>query len=131
MAAIAAITLDDGETPPVVRTYSPVSIKGDLATWFDRTYNSGMSAGFGQLTASLVRPSKTSKLNKVRVKLALPTLITGGVSPFVEYTTSVDIQFLLPELSTEADRQNVLALAKNALAEAIIEAMVVDLDSVY
>lgn len=129
MPQISTITVvGDGA---VSYAFVPVGIAGPLATFQERvTSGSGLAASFPQLTASLNRPSKTSRNTKVRLKLVLPVMDTVDVTK-VNHSNSADISFLLPDTSTSAERSNLLTLMSAALADAAVVAMVQDQDSLY
>lgn len=118
-------------------TFSPATIKGDVAAYEDRAL--GVSIGYPRVTASVARPSKTSRLSKVRLKVVVPVLeaVTGtnltGVTPpaAVAYTTSADIVFMLPERSNLNQRQALLYLVQSLLAAAEVSALVVNNESIY
>lgn len=137
MPAFAPIIINDGAATPVAHTFNPVQINGNVAMFADRA--TGITVGFPLLTTSLSRPSKTSKLTKVRFKLVMPILetlgnntVTGIVpSPTKAYDVTFDCSFLLPERCSLADRNNILAYAKNLLAHATPAALVTTNETIY
>jgi len=138
MAAIASVTLNDGQATPVAHTFSPGSIKGDVAQWFDRS--GGIAVGYPILSVSIRAPlAKGARVYKATVKISVPTLEVTSPStgtgiqpaPIKGYDCVFIGDFLLPERSTKPNRADVLAYAKNALAHATVKAAIEDLENVY
>jgi len=137
MAAFAPVVINDGATTPVAHTFAPVAINGTLASFSDRA--TGISIGYPSLTASLQVPTRTSRLNKVRVKTVMPVLeILGAVNaqgiapaPVKGFDLTADTTFILPERASLQNRKDIAAMHTNALVNAIIKAMIVDLESIY
>lgn len=130
MPAIAALTLFDGETTPVERTFSPDGQEGNLSAYADRVTNGDIDAGNGIITLSLAKPSKTSKLKKVRAKLVCPIMDTVLTSS-VHHTLSADVVFLLPTTSSLQERKNLRVLFANLMIDAVMEALVDNGEPVY
>lgn len=138
MAAIAALTLADGQATPVNHTYSPSpDLNSNLPRWEDRS--GGIAMGFPVLTMSVRRPTKDYRSYKVHMKVATPILETTSAStasgippgPVVSYTLLGNLEFVLPERSTLQQRKDILAYVKNALANAIMTSAVQDFEPVY
>jgi len=137
MPAIGNIVINDGAATPVAHTFAPVAVNGDLASYADRS--GGISVGYPTITASLAAPSKTSRLYKARIKVVMPVLETisnstmSGIAPAPTkaYDITADMTFLMPERSTLQDRKNILAFAKNLLANAVVTALVENNETVY
>lgn len=137
MPTFGTITINDGATTPVAHNFSPVGIAGDVAKYADRV--GGISVGYPVVTVSSTAPSKTSRLYKARIKVVLPVLenSTGTASngfapaPTKAYDLIADMTFLLPERSTQQNRKDLLAFAKNLLAHATPVAVIQDNDVVY
>lgn len=118
-------------------TFAPASIQGGVAIYEDRS--GGVNIGFSRVSASVARPSKTSRLSKVRLKLNVPVLeaVTGtnitGITPpaAVAYSVSADVTFILPERSTLGDRQKLLFLMQSLLAAVETTALVTNNESIY
>jgi len=162
MAAIADIltsTLIDyaqGKTSDaatgVDTTWEPARIDPNgVAKWEDRS--GGVQSAFPTLTMSLRPPTKTSKINKVTVKLLLPIQEEASganpagytPAPAVAYTLSFVGEFMLPERSTNAERVDFLSHIASLFNTNIqasdgsptdatgspLKALVEDLESVY
>jgi len=137
MPAIGNIVINDGAATPVAHTFAPVTITGPIASFADRS--GGISVGYPVISASLTAPSKTSRLYKARLKLVLPVLETisnstmSGIAPAPTkaYDLTADMTFLMPERSTLQNRKDILALAKNLLADAVVTALVQNNETIY
>lgn len=139
MASNANITINDGESTPVARTFGPDSIEAGVATYKDRSI--GVPGGYGMITMS--RPKAPSDLvngsYKCVVQLMLPKLETASGSttsgfepaPRVAYNCVARTEFWLPVRSTEQDRKNLRVLLKNLIDNATIVAAVEDLEFVW
>lgn len=137
MAAIAPITLPDGQTTPVNHIFAPVNIIDDVARWADRS--GGISVGFPVVTHSLRSPTKGSRAYKLATKVVLPVLEVTSPStgsgiqpaPTKAYDLIATVEIIMPERSTKQQRQDVLAYSKGVLSHAIIKAAVEDFESIY
>lgn len=138
MAAIAALTLADGQATPVSRTFSPENIDAaGVAKYKDRS--GGIALGYPTVSLGIRPPSKDSRLYRVTVKIATPVLevtspstLTGiQPAPTLAYTPLFTGEFVLSERSTLAERKNLLAFVKNMLANAVVTSAVHDFESVY
>jgi hypothetical protein len=139
MTAIAALTLADGQATPVNHTFAPVNIDvNGVARWADRS--SGIALGFPVISSSLRVPSKGSRNYKLTMKVALPVLEQTSAStatgiqpaPTKAYDLLFNCEFVLPERSTLAQRNDILAYAKNLLANAgVVTAAIQNFESVY
>lgn len=139
MTAIAAISLLDGVTPtPVSHTFAPVNIdQVGVARWADRS--TGISVGFPSLTFSIKSPTKASPSYKVSAKVVLPVLeqtspsTSTGIqpAPTLAYNLLATVDVVLPERSTLAQRNDLLAYLKNYMANGVITQAVQNFESVY
>lgn len=139
MAAIATLVINDGQTTPVVHNFGPVNIIDDVAKWTDRV--GGIAIGFPQVTFSLRNPSKTggSRSYKITAKVVLPVLEVTSPStatgiqpaPTKAYDLLGNIELILPERSSLAQRKDLLAYCQNLLANAIIANGVANYESVF
>jgi hypothetical protein len=138
MTAIAAITLADGAATPVNHTFSPVNIdQAGVAKWADRV--GGIALGFPVITFSLRNPTKSSRVYKVTAKVVVPVLEVTSPStatgiqpaPTLAYNLTGNLEMVLPERSTQAQRDDLRAYMKNFLASAVITAAGQSFESVY
>lgn len=137
MPTFAAITINDGASTPVARTFAPKTLIGTEAKFVDRS--SGITVGFPELMVNQSMPSKTSKIHKVRLKLTMPVMEVvnsstyNGITPAPTkaFDMTFDGTFFLPERSSLQDRKHIMALAKNALANALLTALVETQETIY
>jgi len=138
MTAIAALTLNDGQATPVAHTFAPVDINAGVAKWADRA--GGIALGYPVVTFSMRQPTKASRNYKVTAKVVTPILEQTSAStstgiqpaPTKAYDLVGNIEFILPERSTLAQRNDFLAYVKNFLANAaVITPAVQNFESVY
>jgi hypothetical protein len=96
-----------------------------IAKWVDKS--SGISIGYPSLTLSVRPPSKTSRLTRVVAKWSQPILeATSGITgtgfqpaPTVAYTLVANLEFLLPERSTLAERTAFLSVLISLLSRKV------------
>lgn len=98
-------------TVSVDKTFDPEGIdpKG-VARWVDRS--GGIAVGYPYISLSVRKPTQTSRMYKVMLKVAIPTLevtapttVTGiQPQPTKAYDTSFVGEFMLPERGTSAER---------------------------
>jgi len=140
MTAIAALTLADGQGTPANHTFSPVNIdSAGVARWADRS--GGIALGFPVVTASMKAPAaKGSRSYRHTFKVVVPVLeVTSpstatGIQPAP--TKAFDLifngEFVLPERSTLAQRNDLLAYVKNFIANAaVVPQAVQNFEAVY
>jgi len=136
MAAIANVVLTDSAA--VDHTFAPLSTEaGVLDIWMDRA--SGIRIGMPQLSLGIRQPNKSARTAKVTLKLSLPTMEVTSPStetgiqpaPTIAYTLLGTAEFVLHERSTLLERQNLLAMLRDAIDEAIVTAAVSTYDIPY
>jgi len=129
MAQAAAITINDGQVTPVATTFNPESVTPGLSSFAERS--SGIAIGYKRIKVSNVFASGKSTVNKGRVTIEYPvTALVNGVTT-VAYTLRADVSYVLPDASTTAERKNLHAFVKNALAHSLIQGAMQDLDPLY
>lgn len=127
MAAIANLTLVDSASAN--KTYKPVRAV-PVADWKD--LSSGISIGTPELTLGLRSASSAVKTNKVTLKLVLPTMEVTSPStgsgiqpgPTVAFRNLATVELIMHERSSLVERQDLLALIKSALGNAVVTAAV-------
>lgn len=140
MTAFAAITLNDGQATPVAHTFAARRFdQNGAAKWQD--ISGGISAGFPTVTALLREPLKGSKTPSYRatIKIMAPTLEVVNAStyngitpaPTKAYDCIGTVEFVIPERATLQNRKDILAYVANALAQADLKSLVVDLAFIY
>lgn len=135
MAQVSNIVINDGATTPVAHTFAPSRVAPELVTYQDRA--AGVVAGFNTLTIGTRYADKKNGAQKVTIRMALPTLAvtapttTTGIQPVptAAYECFFAGEFVMPNGSTPQNRKDLLALVKNLIAHAVVQAAVQDLDS--
>lgn len=138
MTAIAALTLADGQATPANHTFSAVNVNAaGIAKWQDRS--GGIALGFPTITMSLREPTKSSRVYKLVRKVSIPVLevtspsTASGIqpAPTLAYTLQQNCEWIIPERSTQAQRDDLLAYAKNFDANAVLTNAVKTFENVY
>lgn len=139
MPAIGNVVINDGATTPLAHTFGPAGIEGIVASYADRS--SGIPVGYFTMDVSLRKPSPKSieKMYKATFRIKTPILEVTSPStatgiqpaPTVGYNPMCDVSFWLPERSSLQNRKDLRALVKNLLADAVVTALVENLESVY
>lgn len=136
MAAISNIVLADGQTTPANKTFVPFTsqVGSAPAVWYEKTAANPL--GYRRITLSV--NFKSSGVSKVRLQISDPVLASMGANccvdtntPVVSYTDIFDATFSLPSSSTQANRKDILAYAKNMLGTAVMQDAVWDLTPVF
>jgi len=140
MAARGPIVINDGQATPVAHTFSPNSGDGNVPgvsviEYEDRS--GGISVGFPVVTVSTRKANKQNKNHKLVITTKVPVLETlsgstlAGIvaSPTKAFDLIHREEFIIPERATLANRKDLLAYAKNLLANAVVTSAVHDLES--
>lgn len=131
MPAVAAVTINDGATTPVAQTFSPVSASIGQTTLVNRVGNT--AAGNRTLILGYDPAKGNRPTHRVNVRLNYPVEVlntTTGVYE-VAYTGRISCDIVIPDQMTALERDHMAAFAKNALAHAVINGYVSDLDPMY
>lgn len=145
MPQVAPIVINDGQTTPVAHTFTPTGRPGDgNSRWSYTDDVGGISLGMPEITHVITRPvagarsSDPSRVTRVKASVRVPVLETLGNSaagyppaPTLAYYLLANIEMILPERSTEDNRKDLLAFAKNLLAHSVMTDLVVKLRDVY
>lgn len=124
---IASLTLADGQPEPTAHVFSVSSAQQGTsvpASWDDRSGD--MISGYSNITMSVRKTANSSY--KVQMRITDPTLDTLGT---VVHKTLCVIDFTLPVTSTLQNRKDILAYARNLLANAIVVDAVHNLSPAY
>lgn len=139
MPALANITAADGQPTPVTRTFAPLMVDKAGVAWHENRVT-GIQIGYDTLTIGLRRASVSSTLNKLSIKLVLPTLevtspsTASGIqpAPTKAYECAAFIDFVLPSRSTAQNREDLVKLVKNLLVDGgVIAVCVENLEAEY
>lgn len=139
MAAIAPIAIVDGQSTPVTHTFNPV--QSMMPATFNRNGLVGVPIiGEEQVKLSLRGVSVDSAgVKRAMVTLRVPVLEVpeGGSSsgytapPKIAFALGANIEFILPNRSTTAQRKDVRVLAANLLLNAQVIALIEALEGPY
>lgn len=131
MPAIGTVAISDGQSTPVSHSFDPVTTTGNESRYADRS--GGIAAGYPLLQISQKDPSNGSRNFRMQFNIVLPTVVTDPVSGAntVTRTARFNGEFVLPEGSVLQERKDILAFAKNLLANAVTTAVVQNLEHVY
>lgn len=140
MAARANIVINDGLATPVSHTFNPNSGDGNVAgvsviEYEDRS--GGISVGFPKISITTRVPTKANKNRKVLFAIKVPVLevvsnsTVSGIAPAptVAYDVTFQGSFVLPERASLASRKDLLAYAKNLLANTMVTSAIETLES--
>lgn len=136
MPQIKNISIADGQATPATKLFTPVTSQKDSspAVWYERSASSPL--GYRRIT--LFVKADVKGVSKVRLVIADPVLATFGANccvdastPQVAYTDFFDATFSLPATSTLGGRKDILAYAKNLLANEFVIAAVENLEPAY
>lgn len=137
MAALANLTLADGQATPVTHTFGPQGIENGIATWLDRS--GGIAVGYPRVTFRLDEAGPSKANNKLTVRVVRPVLEVTSPStstgiqpaPTLAYNLVSEASFVLPQRSALAERNDILAYTKNLLANALVTNAVQNYEQVW
>lgn len=129
MPQLAAIVLADGQTTPVNHTFSPVTSNGQKAEWADRS--ASVPTGFQGITLEVRKPATATAAHRVIIGMNLPVVATvGGVTSVVRYNTA-KFELNFSGLSSEQERKDAIAYAKNLFSNATVATAISTLEPFY
>lgn len=131
MPAIGTLTISDGQSTPVSHSFEPVLTTGNDSKYADRS--GGIPMGYPLVLLSQKDPQNGSRNYRMQFNIVLPTVETDAVTGqnVVRRTARFNGEFVLPEGSSLQERKDILAYAKNLLANAVTTAVVQNLEHVY
>lgn len=138
MAAIATISLNDGQATPVAHSFVPApDLISNLPRWEDKS--GGIALGYPYITLGMRRPNKASRAYKLSTKVVTPVLEVTSPStatgiqpaPTLAYNLMAVTDIVLPERSTLAQRKDLLAFYRNFHANAVVTSAVQDFEAVW
>ena len=129
MPTASAISINDGQATPVAHTFEPNQVNNGSATFVDR--DATTSAGQKQLILGFSPSSAKRSTTRVSIRFNYPVeQVVDGVTR-VAYTARFNGDVVIPDIMTQAERDNLGAFIMNALANSVVNGMVSDLDPVY
>lgn len=139
MAAIAPISVNDGQATPVAHVYNPIQT-GDVASYKRNGDTAVPVVGYENVQLSLKEANGSSEaVNRAKITLRIPVLETpaGGAQsgyvapPKVAYFMMGTLEMILPNRSTAAQRKDLRVLCANLLANAQVIALIEQLERPY
>lgn len=129
MAQASAIVLADGQATPANVTFSPESVTPALSVFTDRS--AGFSSGYRRLKVSSTFANGKSSVNRSKYTVELPVVQSiNGVQTVVR-TLRANVEELIPDTATDAERKDLHAFVRNGLAHTLIQGQMRDLDPIY
>jgi hypothetical protein len=137
------IVLADAAGTPVNHTFLPIGKDDSGVYWFE-DQSRPTPIGFWQIGIGTKRPttatngtsSSAERVYRVKVTLKMPTLETLGTNdagitppPTIAYVERFSGEYILPERTTLAERKDVRKMGMNLLNDAIIIALVEQLQT--
>lgn len=129
MAQATAISINDGAATPVAKTFNPESVTPALSVFADRT--SGIAIAFPRLKVSNTFANGKSVVNRAKFQVELPVTTTLNGVTTTAYTLRANVDVILPDGSTDADRKHLFAFLTNGLNHTLVRGAVRDLDPLY
>lgn len=129
MANAAVITINDGKATPAAVSFNPENIANQVSSFVDRT--PGVAIGFRRLTVGFKPAKGTSKVNRATYAVEMPVTSTVNGITTTAYTLRANVDVILPDQSTLAERNDLYAFLQNGLANALVRGAVRDLDPIW
>lgn len=129
MPSASTITLADGQATPVTHDFVPMSVTPGRTVLVNR--ESDTSAGQMQLIVGFDPAKVSRKTNRVSIRFNLPVEQTVDGVVKVAYVARFSADVVLPEEMTQAQRDDLAAYIKNALADSVVNGIISDLDPIY
>lgn len=129
MPAIAALTINDGQTTPVGHSFAPVTTDGSTAKWADRSPS--IPSGFRTISYEVAGPAGSRTTNKLQAGFMNPTVATvNSVDQVVRYSSAQVTLNIHPD-ATLQERKDLLAYIVNFFNNATVKASVENLEPFY
>lgn len=128
MAQIATLTLANGAATPVNKTFNPKEASSTLALWADNS--AGIIAGAPSV--SLIHSQDGKIRTKVRVTVPVMEVSSGGTidgyqpRPKVAYNLVFNGELVADRVSSIDARKDLLAFAKNLMAQSVVSQAFID-----
>lgn len=128
MAAIASVTLADGQVAPSNVVFTPQDKDANgVVLWLAPGSTLDERP---RLSASVRLPKNGSAVSRVQARIAIPIMDTVDTTKKIGDAIFAG-EFVLPKTVSLASRKNLLAFAKNFLDHAVIESAVHDLEAPF
>lgn len=126
MPQFAPLTLADGQTTPVNKTFSVGTLSEGLGQYFERT--AGQIQAQPTVSLKVATSNRTTGVNRVTAKGAVPFVdpLTGVVSP-----ARFNIEFLVPNTVPQSVRDDIHGYAVSLIANAVVKDAVRKVEGLY
>jgi hypothetical protein len=129
MPAIAALTINDGQSTPASHTFSPVTTDGSLAKLADRSPS--IPAGYRVISHEVTPPSGNRTTSKIQTGFMIPVVATvDGSDKVVRYSSAQVTLNIHPE-ATLQERKDLRAYLVNFFDEADIKTSIENVEPLY
>lgn len=124
MPQASQFLLSDGKATPVVHTFNPAKPDKSSAQVWEEKSSTGVILGSSYLKVDVTRPREAAAMQRVRVNLSVPTLVTstppGASAPVtvVDYTNYASFELAYSQKSTTQDRKDMRSMLIDLLQEA-------------
>jgi hypothetical protein len=125
----APLSINNGAATPVAKSFAPERVAPDNSVFTERS--AAVSAGFYKLGIVFSAASAKRPTNRVDMSLDLPVLNTVNGISTVAYVGRFKGYFVIPDTMTALERADLHAFVANALDNAMVKAVVKDLDPMY
>lgn len=133
LTALTPVSVANGDDFDVV--FNPVRLVGPLAVYNDKLLNPGNMAAMPVLSISSVLPSKTSKLQKVRVKLVVPEPMRDALGVAIpntkDFEQTFDATWIVPERASTEVREKFMTIAEKVIGLGLFVQLVGEAETVY
>lgn len=136
MSVQAAITINDGQTTPVAKTFSARGTQLGLASY--RDVSSGVAIGQPVITISNRETGGSNGAYRVEARITIPVLeaISGDAGgytavPKVAYNMFGKVEMIAPNRCSLQNRKDLKAFVANLMAHAVISETFVDFNPPY
>ena len=129
MAAIAPITINDGQATPVAVTFNPENQTPGAFSFVDRA--AGVAIGFRRISISNKFAQGGALVNRAKYAVEYPVTATVNGVTTQAYVLRANVDVILPVASTDTERKNLFAFLVNGLQNTLVRGAVRDLDPLY
>lgn len=131
MPALASVVINDGAGTPVAQTFAPLSSTVNQTILVNRIGNT--AAGHRTLILGYDAAKASRSTHRVSVRLNYPVEVLDSTTGQykVTHTGRFSGDFVIPDQMTALERDHLAALVKNAIAHAVVNGYVSDLDPMY
>lgn len=131
MPQITPIVINDGQSTPVARTFSPKMVKDGMTSVFEEAV--GVPVLRRSLSLTVRPPVGGNGMYRIKLEISAPL---GAADPVTGAVTVRGVnrsvhEFLIHESSSSTEIQTMLAFADNALANAFVKECITTLTPGY